>query len=88
MPVAATVSCSQLYAAADPYDDLIVITQARGARLEWPGIKPRRLLVRGHPALAIPGRISWTEDGQLIVVATDNPVVHARELIAVAESLR
>lgn len=87
VPVTATVSCSQLYAAADPYDDLIVITQARGGRLEWPLIKPRRLIVHGHPALAIPGRISWTEDGQLIVVASDYPPLPTRELIAVAESL-
>lgn len=88
VPIQATVSCSELYAAADPYDDLLVITQARGGRLSWPtGIKPQRLVVRGHPALAIPGRISWTEDGQLIVVATTNPALHPRELIAVADSI-
>ena len=44
--------------------------------------------VRGRPALALPERISWSQDGQTIVVARPDPVLPANELINVADSLR
>ena len=88
VPVDARLSCSQIYSPSDDYD-LLVITQADGGRLVWPaGVKPRKLTVRGRPALAIPGRISWVQDGQLIVVATNNPELRLPELVAVADSMK
>ena len=80
------VSCSQLYSASD--DDLLVIMQATGGTLGWPAkIRPRAVTVRGHRALAIPGRISWTQDSQMIVVATNNSALPMDALIRVADSV-
>jgi len=80
------VSCSQLYSAGDA--DMLVITQASGGTLAWPPrIRPRPVIVRGHRALAIPGRISWSLNDQTIVVAATDAALPMTELIAVADSL-
>lgn len=82
-----TASCSQLYSDGSD-DDLLVVTQAIGGRLEWPPrLRPRPVLVRGRRALEIPGRISWAQDGQTIVVATTDTALPTSELLQVAEGL-
>ena len=87
VPQDPTVSCSQLYA-AHGFQDLLVITQASGGTLHWPpDFVPRAVTVRGHRALAVSGRVSWTQDGQTIVVAATDQALPASELIAVADSL-
>jgi len=86
-PEGATVSCSQLYSRAGG-PDLLVITQATGGRLTWPTqVRPQPVIVHGHQALAIPGRLSWTQGGQTIVVAATDPDLPESELVSVAASL-
>jgi hypothetical protein len=87
-PQGSTVSCSQLYSRFGLPDMLLVVTQATGGRLEWPaGTRAEPVTVRGHRALTIPGRISWTQDGQTIVVFATNRVLRMSELIKVADSV-
>jgi hypothetical protein len=82
-----SASCSRLYTTGDP-NDLLVITQAVGRNLPWPlTLKPRPVRVHGHGGLVAPGRISWTEDGQTVVVATNNTTLPQPALLAVADSL-
>jgi hypothetical protein len=88
-PRGATASCTQLYSAdGDEYDRLLVVIQAYGGELEWPPrTKPRPVTVHGRRALGIPGRISWTQDGQTIIVAANDPGLPAPELLRVADSV-
>jgi hypothetical protein len=86
LPRQPTVGCAQLYSASD--DDLLVVMQVTGGTVRWPPrARPRAVTVHGHRALAIPGRISWTQDGQTIVVAANNPGLSVLDLLRVANSL-
>lgn len=72
--------CSQLY---QDGNDLLVVTE--GGTMLPSRVKPRRIVVNGHPALEFPGAITWTAHGQrLTVSAQDLP---SAQLIAVADSL-
>jgi hypothetical protein len=87
LPGQPAVSCTQVYSASD--DGLLVVMQATGGTLGWSArTRPRTVTVHGHRALVIPGRIGWNQDGQTIVVATNDPALPTDELISVADSIR
>jgi hypothetical protein len=87
-----SVGSVQIYSADDSYDESLWIEQDIGGQwLAPPGVTGQPITVRGHPGMAIPGEIEWTEDGQLFTIrsmAYAYATLTGTQLVAVAESLR
>lgn len=61
--------CVQVYTLGAGYEESIWITQQVGAVWTPPDAVPgQRVTVRGRPGLAVPGELTWTENGQLFTI--------------------
>ena len=87
-----SASCVQLYA-RDDADETIWITQdMAGGVFQVPdGVPSTSIVVHGHPGIAIPGVIAWTENGQLFTIRSVTYPYATRslqDLVAIGDSLR
>lgn len=87
-----TAGCVAVYTQPDSYDEAIWITQQLG--VEWTppdGVATRPVTVHGHPGLAIPGEVEWTENGELITVQAHTyayATPDTAQLLRIADSLQ
>jgi hypothetical protein len=86
-----TGGCIQVYTESDSWDEAIWISQQLGVTWTPPdGVATSPIVVRGHPGLAVPGEIEWTENGELITVQSHTypyATPPTAELVRIADSL-